>query len=203
MEYSKIDLASVLANLDNPAVYFEQYFGELTMQVDLRREQLVESIFQYSEGLLKQINQWRVESLKSAPVVPTSYLQSRIDLCIATSAQLDATEMIEEESIQSIRDLVAATKSRCGSEIREQKAYCLEVCNALQLPQTSSAKYEYCQPDEEPVSENYRKDPVRMKNVFGVLCVKQQPGYLKVGLSLRQKVVFCKCFSLFAFRRLS
>ena len=130
----KEDLARMQAHLNNPARYFEQYYGELTMQVDLRREQLVESIFQYSEELLKQINQWKVENLKGAPVVPTAYLQTRIDLCIATAAELDATEMIEEESIQSIRDLVAATKARCESEIREQKVYCLELSKALQLP---------------------------------------------------------------------
>jgi len=51
---------------NDPEYYIDEYCRELTLQVDLRREQLFESIGQYSDPLIKQIDEWKSGLLTKA-----------------------------------------------------------------------------------------------------------------------------------------
>jgi len=73
-EYNEIiqdlnkNLKEIEAIRKDPENYISEYFGELTRQVDLRRETLIEDIHKYSDELIQKIEKLKQECLAKSRV---------------------------------------------------------------------------------------------------------------------------------------
>jgi len=120
------DFNKIIQNLNNnlkeieairkdPKNYIGEYFGELTRQVDLRRETLIEDIHKYSDELIQKI-----EKLKQD--------------CVAKSKEAIKTSevMMSENKSEELNDLMGPVLKRFKFEQQGKKYYKL-VINEIRL----------------------------------------------------------------------
>ncbi len=92
---------------DDPEYYIDEYCRELTMQVDLRREQLFERIGNYSDELIQQIDVWKSKLLAKAKENGTKVAENKLKECKARLNHLNsifeslAIDKIKMEEIMS------------------------------------------------------------------------------------------------------
>ena len=113
---------------NDPEFYIDEYCRELTRQVDLRREQLFESIGQYSERLVMQIDEWKSGLLTKAKKNCTRIGEQKVKECKARLGQLnlmfetleiDNTKMEEILNLKASKDLEKLLKSIAEEHRRE------------------------------------------------------------------------------------
>ena len=120
-DYNKIiqnlnnNLKEIEAIRKDPKNYIGEYFGELTRQVDLRRETLIEDIHKYSDELIQKI-----EKLKQD--------------CVAKSKEAIKTleVMMSENKSEELNDLMGPVLKRFKFEQQGKKYYKL-VINEIRL----------------------------------------------------------------------
>jgi len=120
-DYNKIiqnlnnNLKEIEAIRKDPKNYVGEYFGELTRQVDLRRETLIEDIHKYSDELIQKI-----EKLKQD--------------CVAKSKEAIKTSevMMSENKSEELNDLMGPVLKRFKFEQQGKKYYKL-VINEIRL----------------------------------------------------------------------
>jgi len=75
---------------NEPEYFIDEYFVELTRQVDLRRERLFESIGLHSELLIKQIEEWKGGVLTRAKENGTGIDEKEAEECKERLGQLNS-----------------------------------------------------------------------------------------------------------------
>jgi len=111
-EYNKIfqDLNRNLKEIElirnDPVNYIAEYFGELTRQVDLRRETLIEDIHKYSDKLIQKI-----EKLKQDCVVKSK------------NAMKTSEDMISQKKSKEMSDLMGPVLKQFKFELQGKKYY--------------------------------------------------------------------------------
>jgi len=120
-DYNKIiqDLNENLKEIEtirkDPDNYIAEYFGELTRQVDLRRETLIEDIHKYSDVLIQKIEKLKQECLaKSKNAMKTS------------------EDMISQKKYKEMSDLMGPVLKQYKFELQRQKYYKL-VTNEIKM----------------------------------------------------------------------
>jgi len=154
-DYNKIiqdlntNLKKIEAIQSDPHNYIAEYFGELTRQVDLRRETLIEDIHKYSDEIIQNI-----EKLKQDCVVKSkesSKITDELETIKAKINDLNSTfNSLEIDDIK-LEEIMSQKKSK---ELSDLMGPVLE-------------KYKF-----ELHGKNYYKlikDEIKMENVFGSL----------------------------------
>jgi hypothetical protein len=102
----KKNLKEIEAIRKDPENYISEYFGELTRQVDLRRETLIEDIHKYSDELIQKI-----EKLKQD--------------CVAKSkeAMKASKKIMSEKKSKELSDLMGPILKQYKIELQGQKYY--------------------------------------------------------------------------------
>jgi len=75
---------------NEPEYFIDEYFVELTRQIDLRKERLFESIALHSELMIKQIEEWKSEVLTRVKENDTRINEKRADECKERLGQLNS-----------------------------------------------------------------------------------------------------------------
>jgi len=90
----------------DPENYISEYFGELTRQVDLRRETMIRDIYEYSDELIQKI-----EKLKQD--------------CIAKSkiAMKTSEDMMSQKKLKELNDLMGPVLKLLKFELQGKKYY--------------------------------------------------------------------------------
>jgi len=100
---------------NTPECYIDEYCRELTRQVDLRREELFETIRQYSNLLVLQIDEWKSGLLTRAKGKGTIVAEEKLKMCEAKLGQLnsmfDNFNLEENESKKASKELAELMKS--------------------------------------------------------------------------------------------
>jgi len=113
---------------NDPENYIDECCRELTRQVDLRREQLFESIGQYSDLLVKQIGRWKSGLLKKARENAYRIAEEKGKECKAKlghlnsmfeSLEIDNTKMEEMMSQKALKELAELLKPMAEEYRRE------------------------------------------------------------------------------------
>ncbi len=109
------NLKEIEAIQKDPENYISEYFGELTRQVDLRREILIEDILKYSDELIQKI-----EKLKKD--------------CVAKSKESMKTSknIMSEKKPKELSDLMGPVLKQYKLELQGKKYYKL-VTNEVKL----------------------------------------------------------------------
>jgi len=135
---------------DDPEYFIDECCRELTRQVDLRRKQLFETIGNYSDLLVQQIDEWKSVLLTRAKENGTRVDEEKLEECKARLGQLNS--MIESLEFNNIK----------MEEIMSQEAF-KELAELLK-----------------PMAEEYRKNTfklktndIKMEEVFGTLQVEE------------------------------
>ncbi len=86
---------------NDPEYYIDEYCRELTRQVDLRREQLFDTIRQYSNLLVLQINEWKRGLLTRAKEEGSMVAEEKLKMCKVRLGQLNS--MFENFNMEEIK----------------------------------------------------------------------------------------------------
>jgi len=86
---------------NDPEYYIDEYCRELTRQVDLRREQLFDTIRQYSNLLVLQINEWKRGLLTRAKEEGSMVAEEKLKMCKVRLGQLNS--MFENFNLEEIK----------------------------------------------------------------------------------------------------
>jgi len=120
-DYNKIiqdlneNLKEIEAIRNDPDNYISEYFGELTRQVDLRRETLIEDIQKYSDELIQKIQKLKQDCVtKSKEVMKNSEI------------------IISQKKSKELDDLMGPVLERYKFELQGKKYYKL-VTNEIKL----------------------------------------------------------------------
>jgi len=142
---------------NDPEFYIDEYCRELTRQVDLRREQLFESIGQYSERLVMQIDEWKSGLLTKAKENYTRIGEQKVEECKARLGQLNlmfetleidnmkSEEILNQKASKELEKLIKSIAEVHKRELLEGKTYGLkthdikmeEVFGTLKMGQVS------------------------------------------------------------------
>ncbi len=105
---------------DDPEYYIDEYCRELTMQVDLRREQLFERIGNYSDELIQQIDVWKSKLLAKAKENGTKVAENKLKECKTRLNQLNSIfESLAFENIK-MEEIMSQKKSKELAELLKQ-----------------------------------------------------------------------------------
>jgi len=113
---------------NEPEYYIDEYCRELTRQIDLRREQLFESIGQYSDLLVMQIDEWKSGLLAKAKENSKRVAEKKFKECKARLGQLNSmfeSLEIDDKKLEEImykkasKELAELLKPMAGEYRRE------------------------------------------------------------------------------------
>jgi len=125
-----------------PENYISEYFGELTRQVDLRRETLIEDIHKYSDELIKKIEKLKQDCVaKSKEAIENTDdldtirgklkdLNSMFDSLEIDDIKLE--EIMSKKKSKELNDLMDPVLKQYKLELHEKKYYKL-VTNEIEL----------------------------------------------------------------------
>jgi len=138
-DYRKIihDLNKNLKEMEtiqnDPENYIFEYFGELTRQVDLRRETLIEDIHKYSDELIQKIEKLKqdcVAKLKEASKITDDLdtINGKMNVLKSTfnSLEIDDTkleEIMSKKKSKEVSDLMEPVLKQCKYELQGKKYY--------------------------------------------------------------------------------
>jgi len=107
---------------NDPEYFIDEYFVELTRQVDLRRERLFESIGLHSDLMITQIEEWKSGVLTRAKENGTRINKERAEECKARLGQLNS--MFASLEIDNIKmdEITHPKKSKELEELLKQMA---------------------------------------------------------------------------------
>jgi len=147
-DYNKIirDLNKNLKEIEtirkDPENYISEYFGELTRQVDLRRETLIEDIHKYSDELIQKIERLKQdcvaksnEETKITDVLDTAKAKINDLNLMFNSLEIDDIKLEEinsQKKSKEIKDLVRPALNQYMLELQCKKYYKL-VTNEIKL----------------------------------------------------------------------
>jgi len=123
---------------NEPEYYIDEYFVELTRQVDLRRERLFESIGLHSDLMVQQIEEWKSGLLTRAKENGTRIDEERTEECKArlsklnsmfASLEIDNTKMEEITYQNESKELLELLKQIAEEYKRE--IMCLARCRKI------------------------------------------------------------------------
>jgi len=142
---------------NDPEYYIDEYFVELTRQVDLRRERLFESIGLHSDLMIQQIEEWKSGLLTKAKENGTRIDEERTEECKARLGQLNSMfasleidnikmeEITHQKKSKELSGLLKRIAEEYKEEILEGKTFELktndikmeEVFGTLQMEEVS------------------------------------------------------------------
>jgi len=107
---------------NDPEYFIDEYFVELTRQVDLRRERLFESVGLHSELMITQIEEWKSGVLTRAIENGTRINKERAEECKGRLGQLNS--MFASLEIDNIKmdEITHHKKSKELEELLKQMA---------------------------------------------------------------------------------
>jgi len=131
-DYHKIiqDLNENLKEMEN---YICEYFGELTRQVDLRRETLIEDIHKYSDELIKKIEKLKQDCVANSK--EATQITDDLDTIKAKMNDLNSTfnsleiddikhdEIMSQKKPKELSDLMGPVLEQYMFELQEKKYY--------------------------------------------------------------------------------
>ena len=133
-EYARLQQTLLRSN----SVHRDEYFRELTRQVDLRREQIIEGIHDYSDSLLKQIDEWKRQPGEVKTFSPCPRLRQRIDLCRQKVEDLNEAHQHPSRvpsycgfPTGKMLDLLAVTSEECELSLLDNKVYSFNAGDCL------------------------------------------------------------------------
>jgi len=171
LEYLNRKFKEIETYQNDPENYIDEYCRELTRKVDLRREQLFESIGKYSTLLVMQIDEWKSGLLAKANENGTRVAEEKLKDCKAKLSQLNL--MFESMEIDNFK----------MEEIMSKKAP-TELAELLI-----------------PIAEEYRREllgwrtfelktkDIRMEEVFGKLQMQDVSLQIKVMLFMNERII--------------
>jgi len=124
------EIESIRKDPDN---YISEYFGELTRQVDLRRETLIEDIHKYSDELIQKIEKLKQECVAKSK--EASRITDELDMIKTKINDLNSTfnslevddirieEIMSQKKSKEINDLVEPALKRYKFELQGKKYY--------------------------------------------------------------------------------
>jgi hypothetical protein len=118
---------------NDPENYISEYFGELTRQVDLRRETLIKDIHHHSDELLQNIDRLKEECVansKKATKIKDSInaIKTKMNILNQTFDTLDMDELKHEEILsqrksKEVSDLLEPVLKYYKMELQGKKDY--------------------------------------------------------------------------------
>jgi len=129
-DYNKIiqdlnkNLREIEAIRKDPDNYISEYFGELTRQVDLRRETLIEDIHKYSDELIQKIEKLKLDCVAKSK--EASKITDELDMIKTKINGLNSTFdslEVDDIRIEEINDLVEPALKRYKFELQGKKYY--------------------------------------------------------------------------------
>ncbi len=138
-EYNKIfqDLNRNLKEIElirnDPVNYIAEYFGELTRQVDLRRETLIEDIHKYSDELVQNIEKLKQDCVAKSK--ETTKITVELETIKVKINELNSTlnsseiydiklkEMMSKKKSKELGDLLGPVLKKYKFEIQGRKYY--------------------------------------------------------------------------------
>jgi len=120
---------------NDPEYYIDEYCRELTRQVDLRREQLFESIGQYSDLLVMQIDKWKSGLLTKAKEKGARVGEVKFEECKARLGQLNSMfesleidnnkleEILNQKASKELADLLKPMAEEYRRELMGRKTF--------------------------------------------------------------------------------
>jgi len=138
-EYNKIiqDLNKKLKEIEtirnDPEDHISEYFGELTRQVDLRRETMIRDIHKYSDELIQKIKRLKQdcvaksnEALETTNVLETIKAKMNDLHSTFNSLQIDDSkleEIMSQKQSKELSKLMGLVLKRCKFEVQGKKYY--------------------------------------------------------------------------------
>jgi len=138
-EYHKLlqDLNKNLKEIEmiqkDPDNYIYEYFSELTRQVDLRRETLIEDIHKYSDELIQKIEKLRKECMAKSKETTKltqdlSTIKAKLDELnsMFNSLEIDdikLDEIMSKKKSKELSDLMAPVLRQIKFELQGEKYY--------------------------------------------------------------------------------
>jgi len=149
---------------NEPEYFMDEYFVELTRQVDLRRERLFESIGLHSELLIKQIEEWKGGVLTRAKENGTRIDEEGAQACKERLDQLNS--MFASLEIDNIK-MEEITHQKESKELEELLKHMAEEYKGEIL---GGKMFEL------------KTNDIKMEEVFGTLQMKEDSLQMKVIL---------------------
>ena len=121
------ELESIQKDPDN---YIYEYFSELTRQVDIRREILIEEIHNYSADLIQRIDKAKGECMamsKKATEITGSIEEIKTELSNLNS--MFSTKEMEDMKRQEVSELIEQALVKWKLELQYNKEYSLTTSN--------------------------------------------------------------------------
>jgi len=147
-DYNKIiqDLNKNLKEIESirtdPENYISEYFGELTRQVDLRRETLIEDIHKYSDELVQKIEKLKQDCVTKSK--EATKITDELDTIKAKINDLNSTfnsleiddikleEIMSQKKSKELNDLMGPVLEQYKFELQGKKYYKL-LTNEIKL----------------------------------------------------------------------
>jgi len=147
-DYNKIikDLNKNLNEIEtiqkDPENYISEYFGELTRQVDLRRETLIEDIHRYSDELVQKIEKLKQDCVAKSK--EATKITDELDTIKAKMNELNSTfnsleiddikheEIMSQKQSKELNDLMEPVLEKYKFDLQGKKYYKL-VTNQIKL----------------------------------------------------------------------
>ncbi len=126
-------LKEIVAIRNDPANYIHEYFDELTRQVDLRRETLIEDIHKYSDELVQNIEKLKQDCVAKSK--ETTKITVELETIKVKINELNSTlnsseiydiklkEMMSKKKSKELGDLLGPVLKQCKFEIQGKKYY--------------------------------------------------------------------------------
>jgi len=147
-DYNKIiqdlnkNLKEIEAIRKDPENYIAEYFGELTRQIDLRRETLIEEIHKYSDELIQKIEKLKQDCVaKSKEATKTTVeldnIKAKINNLNSTFSSLEIDdikldEIMSQKKSKEVSDLMGLALNQYKFELQGKKYYKL-LTNEIKL----------------------------------------------------------------------
>jgi hypothetical protein len=195
---------NVALNLkDHHQHFISEYFDDLTRQVDLRREQIIEALFHSSERILSQIDSYKREALKKESFSASNLCEKKI---VAFKKTLDTVN-----TMCDIKDFGSSFSAISGS-LPDQ----FEALNSLLRLELIGMKYLEFDTKSSPLDLDnlqtihatnlFDKVPpkISINRCFGQLNLTSRLHTPQVSKTLLKKILFIICllyvfFSLYTF----